>query len=111
MEHSLAIAETISKKSPVAVQTSKKSIIYSRDHSVDEGLEHIVRYLGFDFSVHNYYKSGRNHLFPHTSIRNHLIFILKVYIHFLDYLFIVNFILLSILGILLLLFLILRTFC
>ena len=45
LESSLSLAESIAKKSPVAVQTVKKSLIYSRDHTVDEGLEHIVRNL------------------------------------------------------------------
>ena len=38
----LELAETIAKKSPVAVQLTKKSILYSRDHTVEQGLEHIV---------------------------------------------------------------------
>lgn len=36
------IAEEISKKSPVAVQGTKVSLIYARDHSVNEGLDQIV---------------------------------------------------------------------
>lgn len=36
------MAEEIAKKSPVAVQGTKHNIIYSRDHSVDEGLDYIV---------------------------------------------------------------------
>ena len=32
----------IASKSPVAIATSKKSIVYSRDHTVQEGLEHIA---------------------------------------------------------------------
>lgn len=42
IEESLKVAQNIAQKSPVAVQTAKKSLIYSRDHSVEEGLEHIV---------------------------------------------------------------------
>jgi delta(3,5)-delta(2,4)-dienoyl-CoA isomerase len=38
----LKIAKTIASKSPVAINISKKSIIYSRDHSVEEGLNHIA---------------------------------------------------------------------
>lgn len=37
----LALAEEIASKSPVAVQTTKLSLNYSRDHTVDEGLDHI----------------------------------------------------------------------
>lgn len=38
----LEIASTIASKSPVAVQGTKKSLVYSRDHTVEEGLEQIV---------------------------------------------------------------------
>ncbi|CAG9761704.1 unnamed protein product [Ceutorhynchus assimilis] len=38
----LALAEEISKKSPVAVQTTKTNLIYSRDHTVQEGLDQIA---------------------------------------------------------------------
>lgn len=38
----LEVAETIAKKSPVAVQATKANIVYSRDHTVQEGLNHIV---------------------------------------------------------------------
>lgn len=44
---SIDIAEEISKKSPVAVQTTKVSLVYARDHSVDDGLNQIVSYLRF----------------------------------------------------------------
>ncbi|KAH1010812.1 hypothetical protein HUJ05_005055 [Dendroctonus ponderosae] len=37
----IGLAEEISKKSPVAVQTTKASLVYSRDHTVQEGLDHI----------------------------------------------------------------------
>ncbi|XP_021353466.1 delta(3,5)-Delta(2,4)-dienoyl-CoA isomerase, mitochondrial-like isoform X2 [Mizuhopecten yessoensis] len=36
------IAEIIASKSPVAVQGSKVSLVFSRDHSVREGLEHVA---------------------------------------------------------------------
>lgn len=36
------IAQDIAAKSPVAVQGTKKSLVYSRDHGVQEGLDHIV---------------------------------------------------------------------
>ncbi|KAF7265946.1 delta(3,5)-Delta(2,4)-dienoyl-CoA isomerase, mitochondrial isoform X2 [Rhynchophorus ferrugineus] len=38
----ISMAEEISKKSPVAIQTTKASLVYSRDHSVQEGLNHIA---------------------------------------------------------------------
>ncbi|XP_024947605.1 delta(3,5)-Delta(2,4)-dienoyl-CoA isomerase, mitochondrial [Cephus cinctus] len=42
LETSIKIAEDIASKSPVAVQSTKLSLIYSRDHSVQEGLDHIA---------------------------------------------------------------------
>lgn len=42
LNKSMEIAENIASKSPVAVQGSKISMIYSRDHSVQEGLDHIA---------------------------------------------------------------------
>ncbi|XP_017755992.1 PREDICTED: delta(3,5)-Delta(2,4)-dienoyl-CoA isomerase, mitochondrial [Eufriesea mexicana] len=42
LNSSMALAENIANKSPVAVQGSKLSLIYSRDHSVQEGLDHIA---------------------------------------------------------------------
>ena len=40
------LAELIASKSPVAIHTTKKSILYSRDHSVAEGMEHIAMLNG-----------------------------------------------------------------
>lgn len=37
-----SLAKSIAEKSPVAVQGTKRSLIYSRDHSVQEGLNHVV---------------------------------------------------------------------
>uniref|UniRef100_A0A023F9K5 Delta(3,5)-Delta(2,4)-dienoyl-CoA isomerase, mitochondrial n=1 Tax=Triatoma infestans TaxID=30076 RepID=A0A023F9K5_TRIIF len=42
ISEALQIAEDISKKSPVAVQSTKRSLIFSRDHSVQESLNHIA---------------------------------------------------------------------
>lgn len=41
-QESIKTATEIASKSPVAVQTAKKSLIYSQDHTVEEGLEHLV---------------------------------------------------------------------
>ena len=38
----LKLAQVITSKSPVAIYTTKKSILFSRDHSVAEGMEHIA---------------------------------------------------------------------
>ena len=42
MAAALNMAKTIASKSPVAVQGSKVILNYSRDHSVDKGLEYVV---------------------------------------------------------------------
>ena len=41
MEHALALATRIAGKSPVAVQGTKSNLVYSREHSVAEGLERV----------------------------------------------------------------------
>lgn len=41
------IAEQIAAKSPVAVQGTKKSLVYARDHSVQEGLDQIALWNQF----------------------------------------------------------------
>ncbi|CAI9730031.1 delta3,5-Delta2,4-dienoyl-CoA isomerase, mitochondrial [Octopus vulgaris] len=38
----LDIASVIAKKSPIAIQTTKKSLLYSQDHSVQDGLDNIA---------------------------------------------------------------------
>lgn len=42
LENVMNIASDIANKSPVGIQMTKRSIIYSRDHTVQEGLDHIV---------------------------------------------------------------------
>jgi Delta3,5-Delta2,4-dienoyl-CoA isomerase len=42
LESAVALAKLIASKSPVAVTTTKLSLNYSRDHSVQEGLDHIL---------------------------------------------------------------------
>lgn len=42
VKEAIHIAEQIAKKSPVAVQGTKFSLIYGRDHSVQEGLQQMV---------------------------------------------------------------------
>ncbi|XP_074654604.1 delta(3,5)-Delta(2,4)-dienoyl-CoA isomerase, mitochondrial-like [Tubulanus polymorphus] len=41
VENAIELAATIAEKSPMAVQGSKKCLVYSRDHSVGEGLEYM----------------------------------------------------------------------
>ena len=38
----LELAKTIASKSPIAVQGSKVNLVYSRDHTVEEGLRFMV---------------------------------------------------------------------
>ncbi|XP_066288317.1 delta(3,5)-Delta(2,4)-dienoyl-CoA isomerase, mitochondrial-like [Branchiostoma lanceolatum] len=45
LEAALDLATTIASKSPIAVQVTKISMVYSRDHSVKEGLGHVVSYV------------------------------------------------------------------
>lgn len=45
IENALNLADEIAKKSPVAVQATKKNLIYSLDHTTQDGLDHIVSYL------------------------------------------------------------------
>ena len=42
MSAAIKMATTIASKSPIAVQGTKININYSRDHTVDESLEHMV---------------------------------------------------------------------
>ena len=41
-----SLAAVIASKSPVAVNITKKSLVYSRDHTVQEGLDHIAMLNG-----------------------------------------------------------------
>lgn len=43
MAGALEMAEEIAGRSPVAIQGTKINLIYSRDHSVAEGLDYMVR--------------------------------------------------------------------
>lgn len=42
MEAAMKMAKMIASKSPLAINITKKSLIYSRDHTVEEGLQHIA---------------------------------------------------------------------
>lgn len=42
LEGAIKVAEEIASQSPVAVQGTKISLVYSRDHTVQDGLDHIV---------------------------------------------------------------------
>ena len=43
LKEALSLASLIASKSPVAVTATKLSLNYSRDHTVQEGLDHIMR--------------------------------------------------------------------
>ena len=47
MAAAIDLADHLAQMSPVAVQGTKVNMNYSRDHSVDEGLEYIVRFLRY----------------------------------------------------------------
>jgi delta(3,5)-delta(2,4)-dienoyl-CoA isomerase len=42
IKEGLELAKLIASKSPIAVQGSKVNLVYSRDHSVEEGLKFMV---------------------------------------------------------------------
>jgi len=44
MSAALKLAQTIAEKSPVAVQGTKQSLVYSREHTTQEGLDHVAMY-------------------------------------------------------------------
>jgi delta(3,5)-delta(2,4)-dienoyl-CoA isomerase len=41
VKKAIEIATVIAGKSPIGINASKKSILYSRDHTVQDGLDHI----------------------------------------------------------------------
>lgn len=41
LEEAIKVAEVIASKSPVAVQTTKRNMVYSLDHTNQDGLDHI----------------------------------------------------------------------
>lgn len=43
LDSAFALAAEISSKSPLAVQGTKVNLLYSRDHSVADGLNYMVR--------------------------------------------------------------------
>ena len=42
LQEALKLAKTIAEKSPVSITATKLSLNYSRDHTVEEGLQHIA---------------------------------------------------------------------
>lgn len=44
LKGAIEVATDIAAKSPVAVQVTKRNIVYSRDHTVQEGLDHILHW-------------------------------------------------------------------
>ena len=42
IEAALATAQLLASKSPLGIKGTKLSMVYSRDHTVADGLEHIV---------------------------------------------------------------------
>lgn len=47
IQASIKLAEEIASKSPVAIQATKKNLVYSLDHTNQEGLDHIVSHNPF----------------------------------------------------------------
>ena len=44
MAAAVELAAGIASKSPVAVQGTKINLVYSREHSVEEGLDHVAKW-------------------------------------------------------------------
>ncbi len=42
MDEVMAIAQNIASKSPLAIRGTKEMLLYSRDHTVKDGLDHIA---------------------------------------------------------------------
>lgn len=55
LEEVMQVAVTIASKSPVAVQTTKQSIIYSQNKTNKKGLEHIVSAFGHSMPIKGNY--------------------------------------------------------
>lgn len=49
IKESLKMAEIIASKSPVAIQATKRNLVYSLDHTNQEGLDHIVSFFFLPF--------------------------------------------------------------
>ena len=45
MNEAVQLAQTIAAKSPVAVQGTKRALVYARDHSVQQSLDQVVSCL------------------------------------------------------------------
>ena len=45
VKRAIDLATEIASKSPVAIATTKLQLNYARDHTVDEGLDYIVRFI------------------------------------------------------------------
>lgn len=55
---SIKLADEIASKSPVAVQATKNNLVYSLEHTNQEGLDHIVS-ISMDQSDEYHHKIGR----------------------------------------------------
>ena len=80
MTAAMAMASLIASKSPVAVTSTKHNLVYSRDHSVDEGLNYMVRisaeqYTGFViipqyfFPIPSNFLNTATDIVPYSSLR------------------------------------------
>jgi delta(3,5)-delta(2,4)-dienoyl-CoA isomerase len=53
LEEAIRLAKVIAANSPIAVLGTKQSLIYSRDHSVSEGLDHIAIHNALALQTHD----------------------------------------------------------
>ena len=49
MKRAIDLATEIASKSPIAVEGTKLQLNYGRDHTVDEGLDYIVRFMQLNY--------------------------------------------------------------
>jgi Delta3,5-Delta2,4-dienoyl-CoA isomerase len=57
LEEALKIAELIAAKSPVAVQTTKRNIVYSIDHTNQEGLDQIKEFNKLNLQSEDFFNA------------------------------------------------------
>ena len=69
VKNALDLASDIAEKSPIAVQGTKTNLIYSRDHSVQEGLEYIVSMTLIKISGDHSVQEGLEYIVSITLIK------------------------------------------
>jgi len=66
LKNAISLAVEIASKSPVAVQSTKHNLIYSRDHSVPESLEYIKAWNATMLQTEDIMKSAQAYMMKKT---------------------------------------------